>query len=171
MASRQPYYSLFRPSTLSSELVKMTFDHQEMAGLIDKWFLSPLEHPSARQECYTEWIFSRREQKYDRNQKQLVIWNKGELVAENIFCRTVDTSLEQSRIYTDDRMRYRLTQIDWSLSEGSSLVCFVLRVANKHLRAWTTNVYYHSSIHDRKRSTIRVVSKMVRTFLLFPFNY
>lgn len=108
MASRQPYYSLFRPSTLSSELVKMTFDHQESAELIDKW----LEHPSARQECYTEWLFSRREQKYDRNQKQLVIWNKGELVAENIFCRTVDTSLEQSRIYTDDRMRYRLIQID-----------------------------------------------------------
>lgn len=86
MAKRQPYYSLFRPSTLSSELVKISLDQQDTSDLIDKW----LEH--RRQDCYTEWFFSRRDQKYDRNQKQLVIWTKGELQAENIFCRTVDTS-------------------------------------------------------------------------------
>ncbi|KAE9408843.1 hypothetical protein BT96DRAFT_962515 [Gymnopus androsaceus JB14] len=111
MAKRQPYYSLFRPSTLSSELVKISLDQQDTSDLIDKW----LEH--RRQDCYTEC--------------SLVIWTKGELQAENIFCRTVDTS--------------RLLPLR---------------------RTWTTNVYYHSSIHDRKRPMMPVVFTMLPELML-----
>ncbi|KAJ3812651.1 hypothetical protein EV368DRAFT_37645 [Lentinula lateritia] len=124
MAQRQPFYSPTRPPTLAmTELVKMTLDHHHAADLISKW----LEH---RNDTYTDWFFSRRDQKHDRNQRQMLLWNKGDFLLENIFCRTVDTG--------------RLIP----------------------LRTWTTHVYCHRSIHDRKRPMMPVVFTMLPELML-----
>ncbi|KAG7088067.1 hypothetical protein E1B28_012098 [Marasmius oreades] len=88
MAKQQPRYSLFTPPTLeTSELVKDTLDHEKTDMLIDKW----LEHRGHPHDAYHDWFLCIRERKHAHNHKQTLLWNKGEFVPENIFCRTVDT--------------------------------------------------------------------------------
>ncbi|KAF5380692.1 hypothetical protein D9757_007038 [Collybiopsis confluens] len=82
MANNQQHYSIFRPPSLSmSELVKTTFDEDVAFDLINRW----LDRP---QDLWTDWFCSR---KYSKDQKQILVWNKGDFVLDNIFCRTVDT--------------------------------------------------------------------------------
>jgi len=107
-----------------SELVKTTLDHDSTDMLIDKW----LEHRNNAHDAYHEWFMDVRERKHALSQKkQIIAWNKGEFVPENIFCRTVDTG--------------RLIPLD---------------------RTWTTHVYHHKSMQERKLSMMPVVFTMVR---------
>jgi hypothetical protein len=69
-----------------SELVCKTLDHSITDMMIDKW----LEN---RNNAYSDWFRGLREKKHAANDQrsQVIIWNKGEFVPENVFCRTVDT--------------------------------------------------------------------------------
>ncbi|KIK69783.1 hypothetical protein GYMLUDRAFT_34180 [Collybiopsis luxurians FD-317 M1] len=120
MAKTQ-HYSPFRPPSLSmTELIKTTLDEDSVYELINRWFERP-------QDLWTDWFCSR---KYARDQKQILVWNKGDFLLENIFCRTIDTG--------------RLVP----------------------LRTWTTHIYYHRSIQDRKRPMKPVVFTMLPELLL-----
>jgi hypothetical protein len=92
--TRVRQYSKFRrPSIEMSELVCKTLDHDAADVLIDRW----LKHPS---HSYWDWLRSVRERKHahlargqdeDAPASQLLLWNKGDFVPENVFSRTVDT--------------------------------------------------------------------------------
>jgi len=129
---RQRHYSIFSPPSLSmTELVKTTLDHDSTDMLIDKW----LEHRGNGHDAYHEWFRDVRERKHAHSQKnQVIAWNKGEFVPENVFCRTVDTG--------------RLIPLD---------------------RTWTTHVYHHRSMQERKLSMMPVVFTMVRDPDIFAF--
>lgn len=142
-----------------SELVKTTLDHDSTDMLIDKW----LEHRSNGHDAYHDWFRDVRERKHNANAnaggaaaaaatvngtangrdgnsgKQVIAWNKGEFMPENVFCRTVDTG--------------RLIPLD---------------------RTWTTHVYHHQSMQERKLSMMPVVFTMVRSVLIYipsPFFF
>jgi hypothetical protein len=133
-AMTQRHYSKFRRPTIAmSELVCKTLDHDAADVLIDKW----LEHPN---HSYWDWFERVRERKHQANQRdgpqlspgsQLLLWNKGDFVPENVFSRTVDTG--------------RLIPLD---------------------RTWSTHVYHHHSLQDRKLSMMPVVFTMVRIPIL-----
>lgn len=128
----QKHYSPIRAPSLSmSELVCKTLDCDTTDLLIDKW----LEH---RNDAYWDWFQRVRERKHVVNaakKGQVLLWNKGAFVPENIFCRTVDTG--------------RLIPLD---------------------RTWTTHVYHHKSMQERRFSMMPVVFTMVRSPLIFfPF--
>jgi hypothetical protein len=106
-----------------SELVKTTLDHDSTDMLIDKW----LEYRTTGPDAYFDWFKDVRERKHSHTTNQIIAWNKGEFLPENIFVRTVDTG--------------RLIPLD---------------------RTWTTHVYHHHSMQDRKLSMMRVVFTMVR---------
>lgn len=111
-----------------TDLVKTTLDHDSTDMLIEKW----LEHRTPH-DSYHDWFRFVRERKHAHSQqKQIIAWNKGTFMPENVFCRTVDTG--------------RLIPLD---------------------RTWTTHVYHHQSIQDRKRSMLSVVFTMVRDCVLF----
>ena len=105
------------PRLSSSELVCKSLDHEATDMLIDKW----LEH---RNDAYWDWFRGVRERKHSTNgqRRQLIVWNKGDFVPENIFCRTVDSG--------------RLIPLD---------------------RTWTTHVYHHRTMMERKLSMMPVV--------------
>lgn len=123
----QKRYSPIHAPTLSmSELVCKTLDCDATDLLIDKW----LEH---RNDAYWDWFQRVRERKHVANaakKGQVLLWNKGAFVPENIFCRTVDTG--------------RLIPLD---------------------RTWTTHVYHHKSMQERRFSMMPVVFTMVRSCL------
>lgn len=129
MSPNQPRYSIFSPPSLSmTDLVKTTLDHDSTDMLIEKW----LEHRTPH-DSYHDWFRLVRERKHAHSQqKQIIAWNKGTFMPENVFCRTVDTG--------------RLIPLD---------------------RTWTTHVYHHQSMQDRKRSMLPVVFTMVRDPVLF----
>jgi hypothetical protein len=107
-----------------TELCCKTLDCDATDLLIDKW----LEH---RNDAYWDWFQRVRERKHAANTArtgQILLWNKGVFVPENIFCRTVDTG--------------RLIPLD---------------------RTWTTHVYHHSSMQERRLSMMPVVFTMVRS--------
>ncbi|KAI6012138.1 hypothetical protein PISMIDRAFT_677076 [Pisolithus microcarpus 441] len=120
------YSALSQPALEMSELVCKTLDHDATDILIDKW----LEH---RNDAYWEWFQNIRLRKHAANtlKRQVIAWNKGDFVPENIFCRTVDTS--------------RLIPLD---------------------RTWTTHVYHHRSMQDRKLSMMPVVFTMLPELML-----
>lgn len=132
----QRYYSKFKPPSIAmSELVCKTLDHDATDVLIDKW----LEHAtqSTSPQGYSDWFSRVRDRKHAVNARgcaghgpalaqQVVLWNKGEFVPENVFCRTVDTG--------------RIIPLD---------------------RTWSTHVYHHRSLQDRKLSMMPVVFTMV----------
>ncbi|KAI0033129.1 hypothetical protein K488DRAFT_85211 [Vararia minispora EC-137] len=127
------HYSPTKPPSLSmteSELVCKTLDHDATDVLIDKW----LEH---RNDAYWDWFLRVRERRHSAMQAQLargeqvLVWNKGDFVPENIFLRTVDTA--------------RLIPLD---------------------RTWTTHVYHHRSMQDRKLSMMPVVFTMLPELML-----
>ncbi|KIM89452.1 hypothetical protein PILCRDRAFT_813391 [Piloderma croceum F 1598] len=127
MPQRQRYSATGKPPSLSSsELVCKSLDHDATDILIDKW----LEH---RNDAYWDWFRGLRERKHVVNGKikQLLVWNKGEFVPENVFCRTVDTG--------------RLIPLD---------------------RTWTTHVYHHRSMMERKLSMMPVVFTMLPELML-----
>jgi hypothetical protein len=138
----QRHYSKFRwPTIAMSELACKTLDHDHVDVLIDKW----LEHPGS----YWDWFERVRERKHQAIQRdglsgngsllpgsQLLLWNKGDFVPENVFSRTVDTG--------------RLIPLD---------------------RTWSTHVYHHHSLQDRKLSMMPVVFTMVcPNARLFPLH-
>ncbi|EIW81204.1 hypothetical protein CONPUDRAFT_165415 [Coniophora puteana RWD-64-598 SS2] len=123
---KRTYSALSQPRLSMSELVCKTLDHEVTDMLIDKW----LEH---RNDAYWDWFQAVRERKHAANalRRQIVVWNKGEFVPENVFCRTVDTG--------------RLIPLD---------------------RTWTTHVYHHKSMQDRKLSMMPVVFTMLPELML-----
>lgn len=127
-SKRRPYNIFTPPSLCSSELICTILDHDSTDMLIDKW----LEHRSPGHDAYHDWFRDLRERKHaaqNPNKKQIVAWNKGDFVPENMFCRTVDTG--------------RLIPLD---------------------RTWTTHVYHHKSLSDRKLSMMPVVFTMACLF-------
>ncbi|KAI1793381.1 hypothetical protein LXA43DRAFT_1002272 [Ganoderma leucocontextum] len=88
------HYSKFIPPSLAmSELVCQKLDNDATDMLIDKW----LERPH-RPDSYHDWFQRVRERKHLANanahitrRDQVLLWNKGVFVPENIFTRTVDT--------------------------------------------------------------------------------
>lgn len=85
------HYSKFIPPSLSmSELLCQKLDNDATDMLIDKW----LERPH-RPDSYYDWFQRVRERKHLANssgrRNQVLLWNKGVFVPENIFTRTVDT--------------------------------------------------------------------------------
>jgi hypothetical protein len=126
------HYSPLSPPSLSmTELVCKTLECDATDLLIDKW----LEH---RNDAYWEWFQRVRERKHAANiarKGQILLWNKGVFVPENVFCRTVDT--------------FRLIPLD---------------------RTWTTHVYHHKSMQDRKLSMMPVVFTMVQYPCLSSFR-
>ncbi|KAH9922862.1 uncharacterized protein BXZ73DRAFT_91575 [Epithele typhae] len=84
------HYSKFIPPSLDmSELVCQKLDNDATDMLIDKW----LERPH-RPDSYFDWFQRIREHKHVAHhccREQLLLWNKGVFVPENIFTRTVDT--------------------------------------------------------------------------------
>jgi hypothetical protein len=126
--SQRRYSATGKARLSSSELVCKSLDHDATDLLIDKW----LEH---RNDAYWDWFHGLREKKHAAvNGKlgQLLVWNKGEFIPENVFCRTVDTG--------------RLIPLD---------------------RTWTTHVYHHRSMMERKLSMMPVVFTMVRGTLWY----
>lgn len=112
------------------ELTVKTLDHDATDLLIDKW----LEHRGGNgDDSYSEWFKAVRERMHASNSrvKQSIIWNKGEFVPENVFCRTVDTC--------------RLIPLD---------------------RTWTTHVYHHKSMSERRLSMMPVVFTMLPELML-----
>lgn len=127
-----------------SELICKTLDHDATDVLIDKW----LEHHN---EAYWDWFQRVRERRHAANVSvsranaedggsesvlmgagsQLLLWNKGDFVPENVFIKTVDTA--------------RLIPLD---------------------RTWTTHVYHHRSMEDRKLSMMPVVFTMLPELML-----
>lgn len=86
------HYSKFIPPSLSmSELMCQKLDNDTTDLLIDKW----LERPH-RPDTYYDWFDRVRERKHsasaNNRKEQILLWNKGGFVPENIFTRTVDTS-------------------------------------------------------------------------------
>lgn len=114
-----------------SELVKTTLDHDSTDMLIERW----LEHRSSALDAYHEWFRDVRERRHHHRittqLKQIIAWNKGEFVPENVFCRTVDTG--------------RLIPLD---------------------RTWTTHVYHHHTMSERKLSMLPVVFTMLPELML-----
>jgi len=111
-----------------TELVRTTLDPDSTDMLIDKW----LEHRSSGHDAYHDWFRDVRERKHAHShKKQVLVWNKGEFVPENIFCRTVDTG--------------RLIPLD---------------------RTWTTHLYHHRSMQERKLSMMPVVFTMLPELML-----
>ncbi|KAL0961473.1 hypothetical protein HGRIS_006417 [Hohenbuehelia grisea] len=129
MPRRTRPYSIFTPPSLSmSELVKKTLDSDATDMLIDEW----LKHRGTGNDAYHDWFRDVRDRKHAHSQmKQMIVWNKGEFVPENIFCRTVDTG--------------RLIPLD---------------------RTWTTHVYHHRSMQDRKLSMMPVVYTMLPDLMI-----
>jgi hypothetical protein len=128
---RRPYSIFDPPSLCSSELVVKSLDHDATDMLIDKW----LEH---RNDAYWDWFSRVRERKHaaTTSNNQALLWNKGDFVPENVFCKTVDTG--------------RLIPLD---------------------RTWTTHVYHHRSMQDKKLSMMPVVFTMViNTTPSMPFR-
>ncbi|KAG2101062.1 uncharacterized protein F5147DRAFT_709640 [Suillus discolor] len=125
MAKRH-YSALSQPTLSMSELICKTLDHDATDMLIDKW----LEH---RNDAYWEWFQGVRERKHAANslRRQVLVWNKGDFLPENIFCRTVDTG--------------RLIPLD---------------------RTWSTHVYHHRSMQDRKLSMMPVVFTMLPELMM-----
>ena len=85
------HYSKFIPPSLAmSELECQKLDNDATDMLIDKW----LERPH-RPDSYYDWFQRVRERKHLANatvrRDQVLLWNKGVFVPENIFTRTVDT--------------------------------------------------------------------------------
>lgn len=85
------HYSKFIPPSLAmSELECQKLDNDATDMLIDKW----LERPH-RPDSYYDWFQRVRERKHAANElarrDQILLWNKGVFVPENIFTRTVDT--------------------------------------------------------------------------------
>lgn len=85
------HYSKFIPPSLAmSELVCQKLDNDATDMLIDKW----LERPH-RPDSYHDWFQRVRERKHLANassrRDQILLWNKGVFVPENIFTRTIDT--------------------------------------------------------------------------------
>lgn len=124
---KQRPYTIFTPPSLSSsELICTTLDHDTTDVLIDKW----LGHRSpGDDDVYQDWFSDlslRKNVAQNPTRRQMVAWNKGEFVPENIFCRTIDTG--------------RLLPLD---------------------RTWTTRVYHHKSMSERKLSMMPVVFTMV----------
>ncbi|KAL9711353.1 hypothetical protein Ac2012v2_005898 [Leucoagaricus gongylophorus] len=98
--------------------------------LIDKW----LEHRSSGHDAYHDWFYELRTRRHAAQnpvKKQVIAWNKGDFVPENIFCRTVDTG--------------RLIPLD---------------------RTWTTHVYHHKTMSERKLSMMPVVFTMLPELML-----
>ncbi|TFK34724.1 hypothetical protein BDQ12DRAFT_726589 [Crucibulum laeve] len=131
---RQRHYSMLKPPSLSmSELVKTTLDHDSTDMLIDKW----LDHRSTAHDAYHDWFMDVRERKHPfhtntaNTMKQIIAWNKGDFVPENVFCRTVDTG--------------RLIPLD---------------------RTWTTHVYHHRSMQERRLSMMPVVFTLLPELML-----
>ncbi|KAJ7643798.1 hypothetical protein FB45DRAFT_736502 [Roridomyces roridus] len=88
MPRRSRHYSLFSPPYLStSELVKTTLDHDSTDMLIDQW----LQYRGYGHDAYHEWFRDVRERRHAAFDKQSIVWNKGDFVPENLFCRTIDT--------------------------------------------------------------------------------
>jgi len=128
---RRPYNLFTPPSLSSSELICTTLDHDSTDMLIDKW----LEHRSSGHDAYHDWFYELRTRRHAAQnpvKKQVIAWNKGDFVPENIFCRTVDTG--------------RLIPLD---------------------RTWTTHVYHHKTISERKLSMMPVVFTMVSSDVPF----
>lgn len=73
-----------------SELICQKLDNDATDLLIDKW----LERPH-RPDAYYDWFQRIRERRHVVNanarKEQILLWNKGGFVPENIFTRTVDT--------------------------------------------------------------------------------
>lgn len=114
-----------------SELVQTTLSHDSTDLLIDKW----LEHRGYGHDVYNEWFRGFRDvpdRKNVAHDRQSIVWNKGDFVPENVFCRTVDTG--------------RLIPLD---------------------RTWTTHLFHHRSMQERKFHMMHVVFTMVRV-LCFP---
>ncbi|KAJ3562049.1 hypothetical protein NP233_g9818 [Leucocoprinus birnbaumii] len=127
---RRPYNIFTPPSLSSSELICTTLDHDSTDMLIDKW----LEHRSPGHDAYHDWFRDLRTRKHaaqNPNKKQIIAWNKGEFVPENVFCRTIDTG--------------RLIPLD---------------------RTWTTHVYHHKTMSERKLSMMPVVFTMLPELML-----
>jgi len=127
--AQKRYSPIHAPSLSMSELVCKTLDCDATDLLIDKW----LEH---RNDAYWDWFQRVRERKHVANaakKGQVLLWNKGVFVPENIFCRTVDTG--------------RLIPLD---------------------RTWTTHVYHHKSMQERRLSMMPVVFTMVGLCFFFP---
>lgn len=85
------HYSKFIPPSLSmSELICQKLDNDATDLLIDKW----LERPH-RPDAYYDWFQRVRERRHaataNVRREQILLWNKGIFVPENIFTRTVDT--------------------------------------------------------------------------------
>ncbi|THU97121.1 hypothetical protein K435DRAFT_965649 [Dendrothele bispora CBS 962.96] len=128
MSKQQRHYSPLAPTSLDmTELVKTTLDDESTLMLIDKW----LEHRGQPHDAYYEWFRDVRERRQSHNQKQILVWNKGEFDPENIFCRTVDTG----------------------------------RLIPLH-RMWTTHVYCHRSMQERKLPMLQVVFTMLPELML-----
>ncbi|EIN12562.1 hypothetical protein PUNSTDRAFT_81838 [Punctularia strigosozonata HHB-11173 SS5] len=126
MARPRRYSPLITPSLDMGELVCKTLDHDATDVLIDKW----LEN---RNDAYWDWFAAVRERKHAamHPNQQILLWQKGDFVPENVFCRTVDTG--------------RLIPLD---------------------RTWTTHVYHHRSLQERKLSMMPVVFTMLPELML-----
>ncbi|KAK2465403.1 hypothetical protein APHAL10511_002757 [Amanita phalloides] len=131
MPKKHRRYSIFQPPSLDmTDLVKTTLDHDSTDMLIDKW----LEHRNGGLDVYHEWFRDIRERRHAHavsHKQQIIAWNKGDFVPENVFCRTVDTG--------------RLIPLD---------------------RTWTTHVYHHHSMSERKLSMMPVVFTMLPELMI-----
>jgi hypothetical protein len=160
MPRRARHYSLFTPPLLSmSELVKTTLDHDSTDMLIDKW----LEHRGGSAVCgrtatgglggdhindaYHDWFREVRERKHNATQRAnanaaAAAAGKGESVK-----------------------RYPHQTIAWNKGVFVPENVFCRTVDTGRLipldRTWTTHVYHHHSMHERKLSMMPVVFTMV----------
>jgi hypothetical protein len=81
----------------------------------------------------------------DFENKQILLWQKGDFVPENVFCRTVDTG----RLIPLDRTWTTYVYLKYLLAG---------RVEHK---SPIRHVYHHRSLQERKLSMMPVVFTMV----------
>lgn len=133
------------------ELTVKTLDHDATDLLIDKW----LEHRGGNgDDSYSEWFKAVRERKHASNSrvKQSIIWNKGEFVPENVCissCYLAAAVADLTCVITHNQVFCRTVD-----------TCRLIPLD----RTWTTHVYHHKSMSERRLSMMPVVFTMVRPY-------
>ncbi|RDB14834.1 hypothetical protein Hypma_016378 [Hypsizygus marmoreus] len=175
MPRRQRPYSPFTPPSLSmSELVKTTLDHDSTDMLIDKW----LEHRSAGHDAYHDWFRDVRERKHALVSGVLQVGSSDMLGGGNGGMRQGGNGgMKQGGIGNGGMGGQGMGQggmskqiVAWNKGEFAPENVFCRTVDTGRLipldRTWTTHVYHHQSIQERKRPIMPVVFTMLPELML-----
>jgi hypothetical protein len=190
---RQRNYTIFSPPLLSmSELVKTTLDHDSTDELIDQW----LDHRNGGHDAYYEWFMDVRERRHlaHAQRSQLVQMQREGFGGEgwkmngngkqtngngnlnekqtngNGNGKQANANGKQNLGVKNTNMQTK-QMVAWNKGEFAPENVFCRTVDTGRLipldRTWTTHVYHHHSMRERKLGMMPVVFTMVRLYRFF----